>query len=82
MSTFWFYAYTIGSRWGADHGVQCKSLLAARETAERFARDGDCMQARVSVSRSVGTGADYKIETLLVERHTPAGFVDVTAEAA
>ncbi len=76
MSKFWFYAYTIGARWG-NNGVECKSLDEARKVAAGFA--GDCMRACVSVSASIGEGPDYKIETLLVERYTPAGFVPCEA---
>lgn len=80
MSEFYFYAYTIGSRWG-NNGVQCKNLSEARRTAEMFAKGGDCIQARVSVSATIGKGAELKIETLFVERYTSSGFVAVLEAA-
>lgn len=76
MAEFYFYAYTIGARFGG-HGVQCKNLADARRVAAGFAPD--CIQARVSVSVGIGRGRDFRIETLLVERYTPGGFVPAEA---
>jgi hypothetical protein len=66
VSEFYFYAYTVGSRWG-NNGIRCKSLVEARKTAEMLAK-GDCFHAEVGVSRSIGVGADFRIEPLFTER--------------